>query len=122
MRPGDAWRIGAALALIAMVLLAAGLSGLGRAIALLVLGVSPISALAYLLDKRAAIAGTWRISEATLHGIDLAGGSVGGLLAQVAFRHKTAKLEFAVATARIAILQLCAMAAVIALALELPPA
>jgi uncharacterized membrane protein YsdA (DUF1294 family)/cold shock CspA family protein len=62
------------------------------------LGMGTISFLAYWLDKRAANAGSWRTAEATLHGIDLIGGIVGGLLAQVALHHKTAKPDYTFVT------------------------
>ena len=52
----------------------------------------------YADDKRTAQAGGWRTSEVRLHGIDLACGIIGGLLAQQLFRHKTAKPEFAITT------------------------
>lgn len=60
--------------------------------------------LAYWVDKRAAIAGRWRISEAGLHGLDAAFGIIGGLLAQQVFRHKTAKPGFVLTTGGIAVL------------------
>lgn len=50
----------------------------------------------YLLDKRAAEAGTMRTRERTLHLVDLLGGWPGGLLAQDRFRHKTRKTAFQV--------------------------
>jgi uncharacterized membrane protein YsdA (DUF1294 family)/cold shock CspA family protein len=52
------------------------------------------SAAIYWLDKEAAETGGWRQRESTLHSLDLIGGIVGGLLAQAALRHKTAKREF----------------------------
>jgi uncharacterized membrane protein YsdA (DUF1294 family) len=42
----------------------------------------------YWLDKRRAGRGEWRISERTLHGIELLGGWPGAWLAQRVFRHK----------------------------------
>ena len=60
--------------------------------------LSGLSALLYYRDKRAAIAGTWRTSESTLHLVDLGGGIVGGLLAQHIFRHKTFKPGFRMTT------------------------
>lgn len=52
----------------------------------------------YGIDKSRARASTWRISEASLHGIDLLGGIGGGLLAQHYHRHKTAKTPFIAVT------------------------
>ena len=43
----------------------------------------------YGIDKKRAAAGRWRISEATLLGIALIGGSVGALVGMRCFRHKT---------------------------------
>lgn len=50
--------------------------------------------IAYWLDKRASIAGNWRIAESTLHGIALIGGSPAAYYAQKHFRHKTQKTSF----------------------------
>lgn len=49
---------------------------------------------AFGLDKRLAQAGSWRISESTLLGLALVGGSVGAIGAQHLFRHKTRKEPF----------------------------
>jgi uncharacterized membrane protein YsdA (DUF1294 family) len=73
--------------------------------------MSPVSAIAYWLDKRAAQAGAWRIPEVRLHGLDLVGGIIGGLLAQAAFHHKTAKPRFAVVTWGIVALHAAGLAA-----------
>ena len=48
----------------------------------------------YLVDKRAALAGTWRVREATLLIAGLLGGWPGGAIAQQMLRHKTRKWEF----------------------------
>ena len=48
----------------------------------------------YALDKRAARLGQWRVAEATLHGLALACGWPGALLAQQLLRHKSAKPGF----------------------------
>ncbi|MDT8857712.1 DUF1294 domain-containing protein [Paracoccaceae bacterium Fryx2] len=53
-----------------------------------------LCALAFWLDKRRAVAGEWRIPEATLLGMALAGGWVGAKWAQHRFRHKTRKQPF----------------------------
>ncbi|MFH1498389.1 MAG: DUF1294 domain-containing protein [Verrucomicrobiota bacterium] len=53
-----------------------------------------VSAVTYGLfasDKRRAQSGTWRISEATLHLFELAGGWPGAVLAQQRLRHKSSK-------------------------------
>ena len=48
----------------------------------------------YALDKRAARIGGWRVKEATLHGLALACGWPGALLAQSILRHKSIKAGF----------------------------
>ncbi|MFY7863437.1 DUF1294 domain-containing protein [Roseateles sp.] len=48
----------------------------------------------YAGDKRAARLGQWRVSERTLHGLALAGGWPGALLAQHILRHKSGKPAF----------------------------
>ena len=95
--------IGAALILLAVIVATL----LGRAplfvpVAYLMLGL--VSFGVYGFDKRAARLGDWRVTEATLHGIDLIGGIAGGLLGQAAFRHKTRKPGFVIATTLIALL------------------
>jgi uncharacterized membrane protein YsdA (DUF1294 family) len=49
---------------------------------------------AYGLDKQRAEAGEWRISEATLHALEMLGGWPGGFLAQRRFRHKISKPSY----------------------------
>ena len=68
------------------------------------IGMGAVSAAFYYDDKRQAQSGGWRTSEARLHGIDVLFGTIGGLLAQQVFRHKTAKLEFALTSYAIAAL------------------
>ena len=48
----------------------------------------------YRADKRRAGGGAWRISEATLHAIELFGGWPGALAAQRVFRHKWRKTSY----------------------------
>lgn len=57
-------------------------------------GLSLLSFLMYMKDKRAAHHAMWRTPEHTLHLLDLFGGWPGGLIAQQTFRHKTAKQSF----------------------------
>lgn len=61
---------------------------------LLYLVMSVVSFTAYGMDKARADRGRWRISEATLHGLDLLCGFPGGFLGQRIFRHKTRKTRF----------------------------
>lgn len=57
-------------------------------------GCSALSFVAYGIDKNAALHGTRRISESTLHWLDLLCGWPGGYAAQRIFRHKTTKEPF----------------------------
>jgi uncharacterized membrane protein YsdA (DUF1294 family)/cold shock CspA family protein len=84
-------------------------------------GMGAVSFVAYWLDKRAANAGAWRTSEATLHGIDLCGGIVGGLLAQAALHHKTAKPGYAFVTFAIVVIHLVALLALALLPIDIRP-
>ena len=63
-------------------------------IALIYLGLSFITFVAYALDKAAAMRGGWRTKENTLHILALVGGWPGALLAQQLLRHKSTKTEF----------------------------
>jgi uncharacterized membrane protein YsdA (DUF1294 family)/cold shock CspA family protein len=56
--------------------------------------VSTTTFLAYAIDKSAAQAGRWRISENTLHLLAIAGGWPGALIAQQTLRHKSRKGSF----------------------------
>jgi uncharacterized membrane protein YsdA (DUF1294 family)/cold shock CspA family protein len=58
-------------------------------------GASIVSILMYRQDKKAAIAGTFRIPEEQLHLLGLVGGWPGAVIAQSLFRHKTQKESFA---------------------------
>lgn len=56
--------------------------------------LSPITAYIYFLDKAAARSGEWRIPEARLHLLEIAGGLPGALIAQQVLRHKTVKRSY----------------------------
>lgn len=56
--------------------------------------MSTATFIVYWMDKRAAARGDWRVAEGTLHGLSLACGWPGALLAQHLLRHKSAKREF----------------------------
>ncbi len=60
----------------------------------------------YMADKRAAKGGHRRISEATLHGLELLGGWPGSFIAQKQFRHKTQKTSFRIVFWSIVLLHL----------------
>jgi uncharacterized membrane protein YsdA (DUF1294 family) len=53
-----------------------------------------VTLVAYALDKSAAVAGRWRVSEQSLLLLGLAGGWPGGLVAQQLLRHKSSKSSF----------------------------
>jgi uncharacterized membrane protein YsdA (DUF1294 family) len=59
--------------------------------AIVYISMSLVAAAVYAVDKRRAIRGAWRISEATLHLVELLGGWPGALVAQQVLRHKRQK-------------------------------
>lgn len=91
---------------IALVLLGAAMAVLlGRAPVWVLAAYGMLGAVSfgiYGFDKRAARRGDWRVTEVSLHGIDLIGGIAGGLMGQLVFRHKTRKGGFAAVSALIA--------------------
>ena len=58
------------------------------------------------LDKKRAKKNKWRISEPTLLGLALFGGSIGSILGMHLFRHKTKKKRFTIGLPVILILQI----------------
>lgn len=62
-------------------------------------GASVLAFAMYWIDKSAAQRGQWRVPEARLHLLSLAGGWPGALLAQHALRHKNQKRSFQIAFA-----------------------
>ena len=63
-------------------------------VAALYAGASVVCALVYAIDKSAAVAGRWWVSESTLHTLSLVGGWPGALVAQQVLRHKSNKAAF----------------------------
>jgi uncharacterized membrane protein YsdA (DUF1294 family)/cold shock CspA family protein len=63
-------------------------------VAAVYVGASVVCALVYAIDKSAAVAGRWRVSESTLHTLSLVGGWPGALVAQQVLRHKSNKATF----------------------------
>lgn len=55
---------------------------------------SVVCFMAYAIDKSAAVAGRWRVSESTLLALGLAGGWPGAIAAQRWLRHKSSKASF----------------------------
>lgn len=70
------------------------------------IAINLITFAAFGIDKRKAVKGKFRISEATLFVLSLAGGSPGGLTAMYAFMHKTKKWYFKFGIPLILVLQL----------------
>lgn len=60
------------------------------------------------IDKRKAIKGAWRISEASLFLAAILGGSIGSILGMEIFRHKTKHWYFKYGMPAILIIQLVA--------------
>lgn len=79
------------------------------------LALNATTVLVYGYDKAIAGSSRRRISERTLLGLALLGGSAGALLAMRMFRHKTAKRSFRNKVAVIVTLQVLAVVAVYAL-------
>jgi uncharacterized membrane protein YsdA (DUF1294 family) len=48
----------------------------------------------YSIDKRRAVRGQWRVSEATLHALEMLGGWPGAWAAQQTLRHKNQKRRY----------------------------
>ena len=65
-----------------------------RAIIIYLTGINILTFLVFGIDKWKARRGKWRIPEATLIGMSIAGGSIGALLGMYLFRHKTQKRKF----------------------------
>ena len=61
------------------------------------------------IDKKRAIRGAWRISEASLFLTALAGGALGCTLGMYHFRHKTRRWRFRLGLPGIFVLQVCFM-------------
>lgn len=69
------------------------------------IAVSVITFLFYGFDKYQARQNGTRIPEAVLHLLALAGGTIGALLGQILFRHKTKKWQFRLVFILIALVQ-----------------
>lgn len=91
---------GSGLAVALMVLYASALAwavGTGvvpRSVVWVLAAVNLLTFATYWWDKRAAVAGHWRVSERTLHLWSLAGGWPAAWWAQQALRHKSSKASF----------------------------
>lgn len=110
----DSYRVYGALLLSAVLVGAVAIDRAPLWLAAIYVVVGAISFVLYAVDKRSAVTETWRTPEATLHAVDLAGGIIGGLLAQQMLRHKTAKPSFMLVTAAIAAMHLFGLLAIAA--------
>jgi uncharacterized membrane protein YsdA (DUF1294 family) len=70
--------------------------------------MSVITFVAYGIDKRRAVLGMWRISEHTLHLLELAGGWPGAIAGQLLFRHKLRKFTYMIVFVAIVALHVAA--------------
>ena len=68
--------------------------------------INLIGFLAMWLDKTKAKKGKWRISEPTLLGIGVLGGSIGSMIGMYTFRHKTKKKRFTIGMPAILIIEI----------------
>ena len=75
-------------------------------------GVNLAAFAAFGIDKRKAVRRRWRIPEATLLGLCLLGGALGGLAGMHLFHHKTRKARFFVGVPVMLALSLAALALV----------
>ena len=76
-----------------------------RILTIYLIAINILTFLIFGLDKRKARKGKWRIPEATLIGLAVAGGSIGALLGMYLFRHKTQKRKFNLGIPAILLLQ-----------------
>jgi uncharacterized membrane protein YsdA (DUF1294 family) len=71
------------------------------------LGMSIVALTLCAIDKRRARLHAWRISEATLHAVELFGGWPGAWIAQRLFRHKLQKGSYTAVFWAIVALHIC---------------
>lgn len=67
---------------------------LGRFVLAWLVGINITTFVYYGYDKRRAVTNRSRVPEVVLHGLALAGGTLGAILAMRLFRHKTLKPSF----------------------------
>ena len=76
-----------------------------RAIIIYLICINILTFLVFGIDKWKARRGKWRIPEATLIGMSIAGGGIGALLGMSLFRHKTQKRKFTLGIPAILLVQ-----------------
>lgn len=67
--------------------------------------INIITFVVFFIDKYKARRNKWRIPEANLLFLSIIGGSVGGTLSMLIFRHKTHKLKFKIGMPLILLIQ-----------------
>lgn len=80
--------------------------GIFEQVILYLIVINLIAFFAMFWDKKKAENGKWRISESTLFLLAGGGGSIGGILGMIVFRHKTKKKRFLIGFPVILILQI----------------
>ena len=81
-----------------------------RSSLLALLAMNVVTFLIYGIDKWKAKRSKWRISEATLHGVAVIGGSIGAWLGMKIWHHKTLHKKFKYGVPAIIIVQLILIA------------
>ncbi len=84
--------------------------------------INLISVMVTAYDKKAAIEGEWRISEAALFTLAILGGAVSMWLTMLFIRHKTQKLRFMLTMPLISVAQITAFLFILDLLDKLPVA
>ena len=84
-----------------------------RVLEIYLAAASVVTLVVFGVDKRCAVRGSRRIPEAVLLGMCLAGGTVGGLLGMLLFRHKIRSVQFAAGLPLILLTQLAVFAFVV---------
>lgn len=77
---------------------------------IIILCINAVSFIMYGIDKYKARKGKWRISEATLLTLAVAGGSVGAWLGMKVWHHKTMHRKFKYGVPAILFMQIAAVA------------
>jgi len=79
----------------------------------ILIGINVLTFVVYGVDKWKAKQGKWRISEATLLMLAVAGGTIGALLGMQVWHHKTMHLKFKYGLPLILLAQIALIALVI---------
>jgi uncharacterized membrane protein YsdA (DUF1294 family) len=115
-------RLAGAAVIFGLVLFAVSLGRVPINILWIYLALGALSLGNYWRDKRAAQRDESRVPERSLHLLDFVFGIVGGLVAQVLFRHKTSKTEFATMSALIAAIHIVVLTLLITGSIAYPGA